>query len=344
MRHCPACGTAVSPQRLSCPACHQLLHKTELEELAREAARAAESGEPTLEIQAWRRALELLPPESRQHASVSEKVGALSRQLEARGGAAADTKATEPEGRGGARGRWRWAGLGALALLAWKLKTVLVLVLTKGKLLLVGLTKAGTSLSMLLAFGVYWAAFGWKFAAGLVISIYVHEMGHVAALHRLGIRASAPMFIPGLGAFVRLNQYPVDAREDARVGLAGPLWGLVAAGGAALVFVASGSPIWSAIARFGAWINLFNLLPVWQLDGSRGFRALSRLQRITVTVAMGAAWFVTGEGLLLLVGLAAALRAFGPDAPEEGETAPFVEFLVLVVALSALCLLPLPVS
>jgi Zn-dependent protease len=333
----------VSPQRLSCPACHHLLHKRELEELAREAGRAADSGELRSEIHAWRRALELLPPESRQHASISEKVSALSRRLEQKGDAVADATSTGREARSASKGRWRWAALGAAALLAWKLKSVLVFVLTKGKLLLVGLTKSGTSLSMLFAFGVYWAAFGWKFAAGLIVSIYIHEMGHVAALHRLGIRASAPMFIPGFGAFVRLNQYPVDAREDARVGLAGPIWGLAAAGGAAVILFASGAPIWGAIARFGAWINLFNLLPVWQLDGSRGFRALSRLQRIIVTGAMGAAWLVTGEGLLLLVGLAAALRAWGADAPEEGEATAFVQFLMLVVALSGLCLLPVPV-
>ena len=148
------------------------------------------------------------------------------------------------------------------------------------------------------------------------------------------------MFLPGFGAFVRLKQYPVDAREDARVGLAGPLWGLFAAVVAALVFLATGAPIWGAIARFGAWINIFNLLPVWQLDGSRGFRALSRAQRWVVTVTMGAAWYATGEGLLVLVGLAAAMRAWGGDAPEEGDHRAFVELMVLVIALAGLCAIP----
>jgi Zn-dependent protease len=227
-----------------------------------------------------------------------------------------------------------------VATLAWKLKAVVAFVLAKGKLLLLGLTKTGTSLSMLFAFGVYWAALGWKFAAGLVASVYVHEIGHVSALHRLGIPASAPMFIPGVGAFVRLEQYPADAREDARVGLAGPLWGLAAAGAAALAYLLTGAPIWGAIARFGAWINLFNLLPVWQLDGGRGFRVLSRPQRWGVTLALGAAWYLTAEGLLALVGLAAAARAWGADAPEEGDGRAFVEFLVLVGALAGLCVLP----
>src|SRR4029079_13484890 len=88
-----------------------------------------------------------------------------------------------------------------------------------------------TVLSMLLSLGVYWTAWGWKFALGIVLSIYVHEMGHVIVLGRYGFRATAPMFIPGLGALVRLRQHVVNPREDAEIGLAGPIYGL----GAALV-------------------------------------------------------------------------------------------------------------
>jgi len=110
-------------------------------------------------------------------------------------------------------------------------------------------------------------------------------MGHVAMLRRYGIRASAPMFIPGLGALVRLEQYPHTPAEDARVGLAGPMWGLGAAAIAWGVYTLTGWPAWGAIARVGAWINLFNLIPVWQLDGSRAFVALCRSER---WVAVGA--------------------------------------------------------
>src|ERR1035437_4631322 len=82
---------------------------------------------------------------------------------------------------------------------------LLLLALTKGKFLLLGLTKMGTLLTMLASLGVYWAMYGWAFALGLVVSIYTHEMGHVAAIRRYGFPASAPMFIPGFGAFIQLR-------------------------------------------------------------------------------------------------------------------------------------------
>jgi Zn-dependent protease len=173
---------------------------------------------------------------------------------------------------------------------------------------------------MLAAAGVYWSLWGWKFAFGIVGSIYIHEMGHVAALRHFGIKASAPMFIPGFGAVVRLHQHPATAREDARVGLAGPVWGLGAALAALAIYLATDAPIWGAIAQFGAWVNLFNLLPVWQLDGGRGFRALARRERWIATAALLAIWFATSEPLVVLLAIAAGANAMA-KAPDESDRA-----------------------
>jgi hypothetical protein len=82
---------------------------------------------------------------------------------------------------------------------------------------------------MLVSFGAYWALYGWMFGLGLVLSIYVHEMGHVWVVRKLGFAASAPMFLPLMGAFVRLHQRPSSPREDARIGLGGPIWGTAGA-------------------------------------------------------------------------------------------------------------------
>jgi Zn-dependent protease len=329
------CDAEIAPGLLSCPGCRRLVHSEELKSLAVEAEAAERTGDLTRALGAWRRALDILPPDSRQHEAVLGRINALSSRV--------DT--APPPAPSSEKPRWTkgLAGAGALALLAWKSKAVLVFLLTKGKLLLAGLTKASTFLSMALAFGVYWTAWGWKFALGLVLSIYVHEMGHVAMLRRYGIRATAPMFIPGLGAIVRLKQYPVNPREDARVGLAGPMWGLGASVVAYGVYLATGWGNWGAIAKIGAWINLFNLLPLWQLDGGRGFRSLTRSRRWVAAAAIGAMWFLSAEGLLLLLLLAAVFRAFERNTPAEPDRLGLFQYVFLILALSGLCMVQVTV-
>ncbi len=331
---CPGCGTQVAPALLACPACHWLVHAEELKGLAAQAEQATGARDRSAALATWRQALELLPGDTRQHDAISEKIAALSREIDA--GAPAATTSTEKRnalGKGA-------AGLGAVGVLLSKFKLLVGLLLTKGKLLLLGLTKAGTLFSMLLSAGVYWTMWGWKFALGVVLSIYIHEMGHVQALQRYGIKATAPMFIPGFGAVIRLKQYPASAREDARVGLAGPLWGLGAAAVAYVAYLATGAGIWGAIGHFGAWVNLFNLVPVWQLDGARGFRALARHQRWLATAVIAVMWLVTGEGLLALLLVAAGLAAALGRAAEAPDTPALLEYAWLVAVLSLVTLIP----
>jgi Zn-dependent protease len=168
-------------------------------------------------------------------------------------------------------------------------------------------------------------------------------MGHVAALRRFGIPATAPMFIPGIGAFVRLKQRPATAVEDARVGLAGPRWGLAAAIAAAAVHAATGAAAWGAIARVGAWINLFNLLPIAPLDGGRAFHALARPQRWLAAAALGAAWAISRDGLLVLLALVALGQAAAGSAPAERDRRTLIEYALVALALAGLTLLPVPV-
>ena len=337
---CPDCGTELSPALLACPRCHRLVHKERLKQLAAEATAAADAGDAGGAMALWREALALLPPESAQYATVAAKVEELSRQADAMGLAGL----RRPAPRHGS-GFGKAAGVaGAVALLFWKFKFIAVFLLTKAKLLIFGFTKLSTLFSMALSIGVYWVAFGWKFALGLVLSIYVHEMGHVAMLLRYGMKASAPMFIPGLGALIMLRQHPQNPREDARIGLAGPTWGLAAAVVCWGVSLLTGWPSWAAIAKVGAWLNLFNLLPVWQLDGSRGFRALSNFQRWTVVATMALMFVAAHEGLLAIIGLVAATRAVAEwkKAPPEGDSGAFYQFVSLIVALALMSEIKVP--
>ncbi|MCP4658012.1 MAG: site-2 protease family protein [bacterium] len=332
---CPHCATQIAPKLLSCPACGWLVHGRELKQLAQEADEARSRGELTAALSAWRRAQDLLPMGSRQFDAVAAKVEDLSRRVDQSPAATAKRSRRPAWAKGG-------GALAALGLLLWKLKAVFAFVLTKGKVLLLGLTKSSTLFSMLLSAGLYWTIWGWKFALGLVVAIYIHEMGHVVALRRFGIHASAPMFIPGIGAVVRLRQYPANPREDARVGLAGPIWGLGSVLAAYALYHLTGWTSLAAIARFSAWINLFNLLPVWQLDGSRGFRALGRLDRWLVAAAMGVMWYLTGETLLVLLAIAGGVRALAGRQPEHSDRTALWQFVVLVVLLSGFSAIEVP--
>jgi Zn-dependent protease len=305
------------------------VHGARLSALAREAQEATSRGELTEAAARWRTALDLLPAESAQHAQVQQRIAELSARIEREGGS---SPAQRTRRIGGAA-----AAVGALL---WKFKALALLALGKAKLLLFGLTKMSTLLSMAASLGVYWAAWGWKFAAGLVASIYVHEIGHVAALRRYGIPASAPMFVPGLGAYIRSSQYPATPCEDARVGLAGPLWGLFAAGACYAAHLALGWESLAAIARIGAWINLFNLLPIATLDGGRGFNSLGRTERWLAAALLAGLWAATHEGLLLLLGLAAGGRALVGKPAEGSDWAAFALYAALVTALAIATLIP----
>jgi Zn-dependent protease len=228
------------------------------------------------------------------------------------------------------------APLGVAGLLLWKFKFVLVALLTKGKLLLLGLTKMSTVASLFVSLGVYWAAWGWKFAAAIIGGIYIHEIGHVAAMRARGLKADAPMFIPGVGAFVRMHEHAATPAENARIGLAGPIWGFGAALAAFATARVTGSEFWAVIAKITAVINILNLTPVWQLDGSRGFSAFSRAQRWLAVVAIAIAYAITREGMLVLVALVAIWRTFEKNVKASHDWRALATYVALVAALSAL--------
>src|SRR3712207_489439 len=128
---------------------------------------------------------------------------------------------------------------------------------------------------MLVSIGAYSLLFGWPFAVGFVLLLLVHEMGHVIQLRREGVPATAPLFIPFLGAVVGMKRMPDDAAAEARVGLAGPVLGAVGCLVPLGIYLATGSEFWQALAFVGFFLNLFNLLPVLPLDGGRAMAALS---------------------------------------------------------------------
>jgi Zn-dependent protease len=320
-KRCAHCGTELADSLLRCPSCGTLAHADSLTLLAARATQSQNTGDLSSALTDWQSALRLLPVDAPQHGVISGRIAELTRQLDSSGKTASGSPGQpRPTGVKGA-----WVSIGAAVLF----------LLGKAKFLLLGFTKLGTLLSMVAFFGVYISAYGWKFALGLVLSIYVHEMGHVASLRHYGIPASAPMFIPGIGALVRLKSHPPTPQQDARVGLAGPIWGTGAAIFCFTVFEFTGQGLYASLTHTGAVINLFNLIPVWQLDGSRGIAPLSRNERLILLGIVLAAWALFHEGTLLLIALVLGFRCF-TGAQGEGDREALTQFGLLIAALGLL--------
>jgi Zn-dependent protease len=172
----------------------------------------------------------------------------------------------------------------------------------KGALLLLPklklLTTSGTALVSVAAYSIW---FGWTFAIGFVLLLFVHEMGHVIQLRREGIKASAPMFIPFLGAMISAKSLGENALAEARVGLAGPILGTLGSAACLVIGEAANSDFFRALAYIGFFLNLFNLLPVVPLDGGRAMAAMAPWMWFIGFGALVALLFIIPNPILLII-------------------------------------------
>jgi Zn-dependent protease len=181
---------------------------------------------------------------------------------------------------------------------------------------------ATTGSTMLLSLGVYAMIWGWRFAAGIIALIFVHEMGHYIAARQCGLNVGAPTFIPFVGAWIELKDQPHDAEIEAYVAMAGPLIGSI---GALAVYLAGrqlDSDLMLAIAYAGLFLNLFNLLPISPLDGGRITAIISpRIWLIGAPFLLALLLWQPSPALILIaiVSIPQLLRAwrYDPQAPEN---------------------------
>lgn len=219
-----------------------------------------------------------------------------------------------------------------------KLKAV-ALLLPKLKLLT-------TSASMLVSIAAYALIWGWSFAVGFVLLLLVHEMGHVLQLRREGIKASAPMFIPFLGALIAMKELPKDAAAEARVGLAGPVIGAVGCLVPLAIWQVTGEELFQALTFVGFFLNLANLLPVLPLDGGRAMAALSPTMWLVGYAALVALTFLYPNPIMLLVLLFGGLETWRrwkarntPEAKEFHRVRPRTRAAIAAVYLGLAALL-----
>src|SRR6267378_1101848 len=159
--------------------------------------------------------------------------------------------------------------LGVLGVLLLKFKALLIPVLKSFPVLL----KTGGT--MFLTIWLYAQQWGWWFAFGFVLLLFVHECGHLIAAKRIGLKVGAPVFIPFMGAFIALKEAPRNAWIEAQVGIGGPLLGTAGAALCDGIYLATGNLLFRALAHTGFFLNLFNLAPIGFLDGGRIVTALS---------------------------------------------------------------------
>lgn len=224
----------------------------------------------------------------------------------------------------------------------------------KAKLILVALPKLkifSTSASMLVSIVAYQLIFGWAFSVGFVLLLLLHELGHVIQLRREGVEASAPMFIPFLGAVISAKSLGGNAAAEARVGLAGPILGSIAALIPLGIWIATGSDFWRALAYIGFFLNLLNLLPVLPLDGGRAMAAVSTWVWFAGFAALVALIFFFPNPILLLVILFGGMETWRrwkerktPEGRAYNRVPPRTRALVAVVYLSLAALLAFGVA
>jgi len=278
---------------LECEQCHALIHSEDLLRISTKAKALEERNDPIAARQEWLQVLPLLPQKSRQAEWVRGQIYKL--ELTANNSASA-------------RPKHAWAKwLGPLAPVA--------VLLAKGKSLIFLLFKLKFLLSLIAFMSLYWSMYGAKFGVGFVILILIHEMGHYIDIRRRGLPAEMPVFLPGLGAYVRWQALGVSRQTRAAVSLAGPLAGLMASVVCLFLWWKTRDGIWAALTRSGAWLNAFNLIPIWLFDGGQATSALEKGERFVLLVASLLCAVLAHEPVFYFIAIGATWRLFTKDFP-----------------------------
>ncbi len=313
---CKRCSSALPEDALVCRSFHALVHAEQLEQIAAGAKLLEEQGDLLHAKEQWLKSAILLPADSKQAAWIQEHAHRLD--------LAASVSPARPAQK---KSLGRFAPLAPIAV-----------ALGKGKALL-ALLNLKFLLSLGAFVGVYWSLYGMKFGIGFAAQILIHELGHYIDIKRRRLPADLPVFLPGMGAYVRWQALGVSVEKRAAVSLAGPLAGFFAAAACTWMWFQTGSDLWSALARTGAWLNLLNLIPVWGLDGGHAFLALTKTHRVVVLASSLVALVLSGESVFLLLALGATWRLFTKDLPEQPSQATVSYFVAVLAGLAALMLI-----
>ena len=225
IRNCKRCSQELAPDALVCDHCHALVHSEELERLSAEAKELEARGELRQAREKWLTALPLLPSTSTQADWIKHRTEALNAGVD------------PPQAGGPGDNPWvqQRELVGPIAGQAGRSGTPM---------------KTGVKLTSILSFlafvAIYSVGSGVKFGIGFATLILIHEMGHFIDIKRRGLPADMPVFLPGLGAYVRWQAMGVSIETRAAISLAGPLAGFFAAVACAVIWYQTGNPLWAS--------------------------------------------------------------------------------------------------
>jgi Zn-dependent protease len=228
-------------------------------------------------------------------------------------------------------------GIAAALLAAW----------AYGKWVLLALLKfpaMATLLSGLVAVGAYALLFPWQVAVGFVLMILVHEMGHVLEIRRQGLRATAPIFVPLLGAAIFMREHPATPIKQAHIAIAGPIAGTLAAIVALILYGSTHNSIFLVLAYLGFWINLLNMIPFGMLDGGWVLAPVSKWIQVAGLALLGVLFLAHVVNviviLIVLIGMPMVFRRFRDSAYDAYLTSgPLAERLTIGAAWLGLVLI-----
>jgi len=180
-----------------------------------------------------------------------------------------------------------------------------------------------TLITMIIALWFYTLFFGPAFAVGIVVLILIHELGHFLVARWMGLPARLPIFIGPLGAVTSLRRSPGDAGKSGIIALAGPALGTVAA---LLCFMLAGIAdpgydryLLLALAYFGCFLNLINLIPVGFLDGAKVADAIPKWMNVVGLLVVAAVVLLFGNPIgiiFLLLGIFHTVGRFRRSAQQ----------------------------
>lgn len=175
-----------------------------------------------------------------------------------------------------------------------------------------------------LSFLAYAWIWNWKYSLLIVVSLFVHEMGHVWGLWHYQCKVKGMYAIPLLGAAVVSRGRMPDQISSVTVFLMGPAWGYGLAGAVYIGYMMTGSPVMAGIASWMVILNLINLAPISGLDGGQAWKAIvspfPHLVRVfLIGLPVAVIWFIAivtnSLAAWIVFGVAALMTALVNLAP-----------------------------